>query len=87
MFNHNLEHNMTPNSFATTIIKGYLVELDIHADRIDCTVAYRDKSGRRYFATLDALTEHGVLEDSRCRQHRVPASIIEAITDWTYTYR
>lgn len=67
---------------ATTIISGYLVELDTDNDSTQCFVTYRDRGGAHYFASLAALMDTGELEDRNNRPRRVPASTIERITDW-----
>ncbi len=77
------EMNLTSMS---TIISGYLVELDTDNESTQCFVTYRDKSGRTYFASLAALMDYGVLEDSQSRPRRVPASTIDRITEWAVYY-
>lgn len=67
---------------ATTIINGYLVELDTDDTGTQCCVTYREKTGAQYFASLAALMDTGELEDRDNRPRRVPASTIERITDW-----
>lgn len=66
---------------ATTIISGYLVELDTDDNGTQCFVTYRE-TGAHYFASLAALMDTGELEDRNNRPRRVPASTIERITDW-----
>jgi hypothetical protein len=66
---------------ATTIISGYLVELDTDGDTTQCFVDYNDR-GAHYNASLAALMDTGELEDRYNKPRRVPQSTIDRITDW-----
>jgi hypothetical protein len=70
---------------ATTIISGYLVELDTDNDTTECFIDYNDK-GTHYFASLAALQDTGSLEHHTGRQRRVPNSTIERIADWAISH-
>lgn len=69
---------------ATTIISGYLVELDTDGDTTQCWVDYNDR-GNHYTASLAALDATGVLEDRNGRERPVPGSTVERISDWAVT--
>lgn len=66
---------------ATTLISGYLVEVQVDDDFSQCWVAYNDR-GTHYTASLAALEATGVLEDHKGRERRVPTSTLERISDW-----
>lgn len=66
---------------ATTIISGYLVELDTTGDTTECFVDYNDK-GNHYTASLACLDATGELEDRHGKPRRVPTKTIERIMDW-----
>jgi hypothetical protein len=66
---------------STTIISGYLVELDTTGETTECFVDFNDR-GTHYSASLAALDATGELEDRAGRPRRVPASTIERITSW-----
>lgn len=66
---------------ATTIINGYLVELDTGGDTTQCFVEYNDR-GTHYNASLAALMDTGELEDRHNKPRRVSQSTIDQITNW-----
>lgn len=68
----------------TTIICGYLIELDVSDDETQCHVEFNDK-GTFYFASLAALEATGELETRTGKPRRVPGSTIDRITDWAVT--
>jgi len=72
-------------SKATTIISGYLIELDTDGDSTDCYISYNDH-GTFYTASLAAADATGMLEDRNGRERRIPASTIDRITDWAVAY-
>jgi len=69
---------------ASTIISGYLVELDTDGDTTECFVDYNDK-GTHYNASLAALRDTGTLETRAGRARPVPQSTIDRIADWAET--
>ena len=66
---------------ATTIISGYLVEIDDN----DCWIDYNDH-GNHYSASLAAAQATGYLEDRQGRARRIPDATIERIADWSQQY-
>lgn len=65
---------------ATTVtinVGGYSAEYEHDGERGQCWVSYG-----RYHASLAALTDLGVLEDSNQREHHVPAWVIGQIEAW-----
>jgi hypothetical protein len=66
---------------ATTIISGYLVEVDGN----DCWIDYNDK-GNHYIASLAAAQDTGCLEDRQGRSRRIPFVTLERIDDWAEQY-
>lgn len=66
---------------ATTLIKGYLVELSTDGDTTQCHISYKDK-GQNYFASLAALYDTGTMETTSGLEHKPHPDTIEWIFDW-----
>ena len=66
---------------ATTIISGYLVEIDDN----DCWIDYNDH-GNHYSASLAAAQATGYLEDRQGRERRIPDATVERIAEWSQQY-
>jgi hypothetical protein len=66
---------------ASTIIGGYLVEVDGN----DCWIDYND-NGAHYIASLAAAQDTGYLEHRHVIERRIPDAIVARITAWASQY-
>lgn len=66
---------------ASTIISGYLVEVDGN----DCWIDYNDR-GAHYIASLAYAQDTGYLEGRQGGEHRIPDATVDRIADWASQY-